>query len=364
MKKSLLATAVLIALVGTSQAATVYDKDGTTLTIGGRIQSLVMNGNFSKYAGDRDSSLINSARFSIGGKTKINEWLSAYAFSEWDMADGNKAKIGDTIKAREQYVGVDFGKFGKLQGGKTFDVTKSILTMTDLWEDIGIQNIIGLNGDRRTGVIRYDLNLNGFFLSLNYQTASDDMKMFGNTVDVENGGGGALGYTIDDVWFGPLTFKAAYSFLKGQNDFVDRFDKAQHALAGVSWGRPNSGFYIAGIYNRYEIKNDLGYIGTIYKEQDYKAFEVTVAYNFDNGIGLYTGYNYWNSDLESAAVDPLLGRTHTKAIYRRVPVAVKYNFNANFKIWTEAEFDANSDVRYNSKLRTGTLFSAGARYTF
>ena len=48
--------------------------------------------------------------------------------------------------------------------------------------------------------------------------------------------------------------------------------------------------------------------------------------------------------------------------YKRIPVSLKYSINSNFKVWTEAEFDAGSDVKEQAKIRT--QFSAGARYTF
>ena len=44
MKKSLLALAVL-ASASAAQAATVYDKDGTSLVIGGRIQAVALVNN-------------------------------------------------------------------------------------------------------------------------------------------------------------------------------------------------------------------------------------------------------------------------------------------------------------------------------
>lgn len=60
MKKSLLALAVVLAATSaTASAATVYDKDGTTLTVGGRVQSVFYNG-FYKKAGYKDASLVNS----------------------------------------------------------------------------------------------------------------------------------------------------------------------------------------------------------------------------------------------------------------------------------------------------------------
>ena len=93
MKKSLLALAVVLAATSaTASAATVYDKDGTTLTVGGRVQSVFYNG-FYKKAGYKDASLVNSSRFSVAGNTKVNNYLSVLAFSEWDMADGNKPLI-------------------------------------------------------------------------------------------------------------------------------------------------------------------------------------------------------------------------------------------------------------------------------
>lgn len=51
MKKSLLALAVVLAATSaTASAATVYDKDGTTLTVGGRVQSVFYNGFYKKLA--------------------------------------------------------------------------------------------------------------------------------------------------------------------------------------------------------------------------------------------------------------------------------------------------------------------------
>ena len=75
------------------------------------------------------------------------------------------------------------------------------------------------------------------------------------------------------------------------------------------------------------------------------------------GIGVFAGYNYWKEDTEHK------DGTKDTFSYKRIPVSLKYGINSNFKVWTEAEFDAGSDVK-KSKLKSGTQFSAGARYTF
>ena len=87
MKKSLLALAVAFAATNAS-AVTVYDKDNTSFAVGGRVQSVVYNGAYDK-AGDHDAGLVNSARLNLSGNTKINDYVSVFAFSEWNMADGN-----------------------------------------------------------------------------------------------------------------------------------------------------------------------------------------------------------------------------------------------------------------------------------
>ena len=62
MKKSLIALSVILASSASiTNAATVYDKDGTTLVIGGRVQSVYFSGNLN-YAGEKDASLVNSSR--------------------------------------------------------------------------------------------------------------------------------------------------------------------------------------------------------------------------------------------------------------------------------------------------------------
>lgn len=369
MKKSLLALAVVLAATSaTASAATVYDKDGTTLTVGGRVQSVFYNG-FYKKAGYKDASLVNSSRFSVAGNTKVNNYLSVLAFSEWDMADGNK-QTGDKLLSREQYVGADFGSLGKLIAGKTLDSTRQVMADTDIFEYVDVQNDTGINGDRRNGLFRYDYNNNGLFASVTYETASDDQKIFGQKFDVQNGYAVALGYTFDNVVFGPLSIKAGFNFIDGQKDKFDgvdfnkRINNAKNFATSIAWGSSSDGLYLAALYYSqkvdYQQSNATGVTANGLKDNfDRKGYEFTAGYGFDNGIGVYTGYQTQQLKFK------YYGYTE-KDNYdlRRVPVQVKYTYNPNFKVWAEAEFDANSDDKYNSAELRGTEFNVGARYTF
>ena len=369
MKKSLLALAVVLAATSaTASAATVYDKDGTTLTVGGRVQSVFYNG-FYKKAGYKDASLVNSSRFSVAGNTKVNDYLSVLAFSEWDMADGNK-QTGDNLKSREQYVGADFGSLGKLIAGKTLDSTRQVMAATDIFEYVDVQNDTGINGDRRNGLFRYDYNNNGLFASVTYETASYNQTIFGQKFDVQNGYAVALGYTFDNVVFGPLSIKAGFNFIDGQKDkfdgvdFTKRINNAKNFATSIAWGSSSDGLYLAALYYSqkvdYQQSNATGVTANGLKDNfDRKGYEFTAGYGFDNGIGVYTGYQTQQLKFK------YYGYTE-KDNYdlRRVPVQVKYTYNPNFKVWAEAEFDANSDDKYDSAELRGTEFNVGARYTF
>ena len=380
MKKSLLALALALAVVAvaatSANAATVYDKDGTSLAVGGRVQAVVYNGKAASDVGDgiaeHDAGLVNSARLNIAGSTKINDSVSVFAFSEWNMADGNKSATGDNINTREQYVGADYGDFGKILGGKTYDAANAVLAATDVFEDFGARLQSSINGDRRTGMFRYVYDNNGIFGSVSYQTAADGSSVAGNKADVEGGFAAAAGYTFDNVVFGPLSFKAGYSYIKGQNDFSktigqfensETFDNFKVISASIAWGSTDNGLYIGALYNTQRVKqraNDFVPSNSSNSDKK-KGYEFVVGYTFDNGIGAFTGYNFVDVKTKEGSINS------DSKIYRRVPVYVNYAINDNFNIWGEAEFDANSTTEKDHKAQygeTGTMLSAGARYTF
>ena len=381
MKKSLLALAV-IAAATSANAATVYDKDGTSLAVGGRVQSVVYNGNGASNVGDgiaeNDAGLVNSARLNIEGTTRVNDYVSAFAFTEWDMADGNKSANGDHISTREQYVGADFGDFGKLLVGKTYDAANEVLAATDVFEDFGARLQGSINGDRRTGMFRYVYDSNGFFGSVSYETASDETTVAGQDANVEGGFAAAAGYTFDNVVFGPLSFKAGYSYVKGQDDSDGLkglitnygkddttwgFDDFKIISASLSWGSTDNGLYLGALYNTQRAKQRLVGAQSSFKNK-VKGYEFVVGYTFENGVGVFTGYNFTDAKNVDPSADP---SRSDSAIYRRVPVYVNYAINDNFNIWGEAEFDANSTTEKDHKAQygeTGTMLSAGARYTF
>lgn len=365
MKKSLLALSV-IAVAASANAATVYEKDGSSLTIDGRVQSVFYNGNHRKAA-EKDSSIQNSARFGIGGKTQLADWVSGIGYTQWDATDGSSH---ENFEARDQYVGADFGEFGLVKAGRFLDSTYSVEAATDIYEDAA-GNVQGKhNGERRGGQLQYTFNNYGFFAQAGVQTAQDNAKLVDSEYffkddkyAIDSGFNGALGYTIDDVVFGPLSFKAGYNYVKGQtdNDVTGKngndFNKFKHANASIAWGNVDSGFYVAALYEHAALRNTANTQKTVNH-----GYELAAGYAFDNGVSVVAGYEtsyYHKKNLTS-------GEKTDKAIVRRIPVFVNYAINSNFNVWTEAGFNAGSNSGADDVVEHAreTLFSVGARYTF
>lgn len=364
MKKTLLAIAITTSIFS-SNAATVYDKDGTTLDLGGRVQSVLYSTKNNK-AGENDASLENTARFSIGGKTQINDYIAGFAFAEWDMENGK-----DSVSAREQYVGADFGDFGLIKAGKTYDAVKHVIEPTDIFEDYGCLAQPECD-DFRNGILKYEFDNHGFYASASIQTAADKQVVYGESgedenidMNVDSGFALAGGYTIEDVIFGPLSFNLGYSYTRMQNDEGKRpvlpaedltyIDNGRNIAASVSWGSLDAGWYLAALYTdkKWNFSNNkLGYT---------KGYEIVGGYTFDSGIGLYTGFeNSYETVNNGDGKQPYL-------IERMIPVYLNYNANENFNIWAEARFFAGSTPEfggYKFHNETGSRFSIGARYTF
>ncbi|MCI7784754.1 MAG: porin, partial [Succinivibrio sp.] len=380
MKKSLLALVIAACASQSVMAATVYDKDGTSLKVGGRVQAvLYKGGSDGKMAGEKDSTLENSARFNIEGKTKVNSNLKPFAKAEWDMADSS-TRAGEKVKSRDMFVGVNFGDFGKLQLGRYKSNQAWVTKTTDVFDDFGC--LAQSNDDsRNSGRIDYEFSRSGFDAKIGYVTAVDSFKIVGNdaktfngvefkSVAIDHAFSLATGYTFDNVAFGPLSLRAGYeqivgqegddlkakSVVKAETGFED-FDKTSAYSLGASWGS-DVGFYTGLSFEnkKYQFNNDIDDVKT-------QALEFVVGYGFDFGLSLVAGYNqvkikditYFYNKTEKDVEDFTL---------KYLPVYANYKLNPNFNIWSEARFNLTSDDDLKtSKLKDentdGTYFSVG-----
>lgn len=384
MKKSLIAIAIAAFAAASANAATVYDKNGTQLDIGGRVQAVWHSARYDSVA-NGDQAIENSARLNIAGRTEIANGISGFGFTEWDAADNNGTDNShDTFETREQYVGVDFGKFGTVTAGRTYDAVKSVIETTDIFEDYGCVGQPG-SDDRRSGTVRYNWSGYGFDLGASYGFAVNNATVGGSVagdgdqMNINNSFSVMAGWTSPDVLFGPISVKAGYAYIRGQNDSDDEssveFDyddvtyvgtvrNMREFAAAITWGSLDSGLYTGVMFDgrRFSVVDTDG------DEHHYsrKGVEAVVNYAWDCGISLAVGYEY--NQLSFDGGDGFEGYDHSSAATRKVPVYLNYAANENFNVWLEAKFDAGSDDEgFGSEVGEITddaLYAVGARYTF
>lgn len=370
MKKSLLALAVAsVAMSSVASAATVYDKDGTSVEMYGRVQSVL----YSTHAAANsysDISTQTSGRLGFNLRTPLNDSIAAYANAEWDVADNDKTKNeetgDDSFDLRRLYVGADFGNYGKLQAGRFEDaIYWNVTSYSDVYEDWGCLGQLS-DSDKRDGMIMYSWSGYGINFMATYGTAKDDQSVegawaSGESLDLDNAYAVGLGYTTPDVLFGPISINVGYGVANVQSDGDavsknDNYDSYDNYAASLVWGSVDVGPYFAAVWNMRDFNRTNG-------ADDYtvQGVEAVVAYGFENGVSIRTGYQWLNTEYYAD--------NNKDADGHIIPVYVNYNVTPNFNVWAEARFDVGSDDEFYTYTGdtydlTENVYSVGARYSF
>ena len=410
MKKSLLALAVAAlaatSFASTASATTVYDKDGTSLSIYGRVQAVYYSDEASGVTrdygvtgeADKEGSINASGRLGFDLRSQINPYVAGFAKAEFEMSNGNNIVDNgedDHFYGRYLWVGFDFGQYGQFKVGKFEEAIKYAISQTDIYDDWGC---LGLNGndDRREGVVQYQWNGYGVDVIASYAFAKNNEHLdgayeVGENVDLDYSASIAVGYTSPDVLFGPIAVRAGYltgefadnsrnnaiGYYQGvqvnnnqvvavEGDDSVYYDSYDQFAVGLSWGSLNLGPYVAAVFQQrtFDLINDLP--GTDpnsgIDETKVTGYEFAVGYNFGNGLLVRAGYNHQKYEIGSDEAEGAC-----------IPVYVNYNFNPQVQVWAEARFDAGTDDDENDGanfeyLTNGmynvqeNVFSVGLRY--
>ncbi len=422
MKKSFLALAVAAlaasSIVSTASAATVYDKDGTSLAVYGRVQSVLYSDKASGVKfdnngvgkADEEASIKTSGRLGVDMRTQIFGDVAAFGKMEWDVANGDvEPGKDDSFGARYLWVGLDFAQAGQVKFGRFEPAMKYAISQTDIFDDWGCTGIAG-NDDKRKAVVQYQWSGMGFDFIGSYVFANNGEHVDGafftganETVDMDYTVSFAAGYTSPDVLFGPIAVRLGYE----KGEFADSsantnvaigewkpgsgtnaptlhngvmagaymYDSYDQFAIGLSWGSLDMGPYVGALYQKrtfdVNVLNAKGYMsngtqGTTDKltngETEVEGYEFVVGYSFPNGITLRTGYLVQEYTLDTESVEA-----------KTVPVYANWQLNPQFNVWAEARFDAGTDDSEDGKNFADVVpntnyqenvFSAGVRYQF
>ena len=402
MKKSLLALAVAaIAASTTASAATIYEKDGTSIDAYGRVMAVYYSQDYGNGNTDsNDGNFNSSSRLGFNFRSEINSWVAAVANVEWEMA----AEEGDTSN-RYTYVGADFGQFGLVKVGKFEDAVKYVIGPTDVFEDAGCNGLLN-NDDRRSGMIMYSWSGYGVDVNASFGTAKDAQQVDGafwtgddgdaEKADIKASYALSVGYTSPAVLFGPISVKAGFgaAYFQTGSDAdgasiaynQNIYDNYTQWAASISWGTLGQGFYTAVAFQMRTFEmlhNNGGYYGVgsnpmtdrvaAYSEYDVMGGEFVVSYGFDNGVTLIAGYNLMGVDYDmekGVTSTATFGIPCSEAKSSVIPVIAQWQVNPSIKVWAEARFDAGTDEEY-AILTNGVyphndenVFALGAKYTF
>ncbi len=388
MKKSLLALAVAVAASGVVNAAVVYDKDGTTMDIHGRVMAYFSSEDFvNTNTESNDGNFNASSRIGLDLSTEINQYITAFAFVEQEWA----AEEAGSTENRYTWVGLDFGQFGSFKVGKFEDAVYYVSEVTDVYEEAGGMGQLG-NDDRRDGMFMYNWSGWGFDFNASYGTAKDDQLVDGafwttkedsggeaseESADIKGAWGVSIGYTTPDVLFGPISIRLGYGgaefqALNAADDYRNNvYDKYNHYAASVSWGNFSEGLYLAAMWNMrsFDFKEavNLTRYGISSDSYDVQGAEFVISYGFQSGVTLIAGFEWMNVDYDITDIsDPYPSEADSFTI----PVGIVWQPNANFALEAEVRFDAGTDDEFKTltndvyEFADETVFLVGAKYMF
>ncbi|MBD1572228.1 porin [Vibrio sp. S17_S38] len=315
MKKAVLASAVLAALVSTSTlAATVYKDETSELKIGGRAEARFNvsdnNEEYDSTTGDQTGSKFDDksrARLSISGKTKISEGLTGFGKYE------NEVSSGSDIKTRYVFAGIGT-QIGDFSYGKQDTALVMITDFTDTMATFGADadDALSLNAgaDKQENNFAYKGEFGGLTVGANYLASEE--------VDSDQYSLGAK-YSFD---FG-LDLGAGYAGGKSADNDVSQVDLgAQYSIADFTFGA------------LYQMTTDDGANG------DNDGYEVSAQYKFEQWtfVGVY---NYaTGNDGDDDAVD-------------NFALEGVYKFNSNLRTYVGYKFEQidNQDDRLQAGIR-------------
>ncbi|QXO17849.1 porin [Vibrio ostreae] len=302
MKKTLIALAVsTVAIASGAQAAELYNQDGTSLDIGGRVE-----GRLSMQDSKADDA--SRVRVHIAGKTAINDSLYGLGFYEMEIKTNDQGNIdsgSDDFTTRLAYAGLG-GNFGLVSYGKTEGSLGVITDFTDIFSGIAGNTAADklTVSDRSDNMLAYKGQFDDLALRASYRFADRDTENDGSYGDNDQDG-----YSLSAIYaFGDSGFTAGAGYAEQ--------DRADEYMLAASYTVAD--FYFAGVYTDGDKQNDQR------QELDYTGYELAAAYTLGQTV-FTAAYNNAETENETS-VDNLAFET-------------AYFFKPNFRAWVSYNFN-------------------------
>ncbi|WP_305371819.1 porin [Photobacterium leiognathi] len=274
MKKAVLASAILASLVaGTANAATVYEDDSKSLSIGGRAEARFNISDANKGDDGTGNAFKDKsrARINLKGKAKITDDVTAFGKYEAEISDSSDT----TVKSRYVYAGFDT-QAGAFSYGKQDSAQVMLTDYTDILATFGGDGVdlVDGNKDKRENNFLYAGEFNNFTVAANYIAENNDAEKDSDS------------YGIAAQYAFPFGLSLGAGYVNGQ-DGTD-VDANQYNLA-ASYEFNN--FYAAATYASGEKGNT-----------DLTGYELATAFKMDKFIA-QAAYNFKQSEEAGVKTD-------------------------------------------------------------
>ncbi|WP_318519939.1 porin [Photobacterium leiognathi] len=274
MKKAVLASAILASLVaGTANAATVYEDDSKSLSIGGRAEARFNISDANKGDDGTGNAFKDKsrARINLKGKAKITDDVTAFGKYEAEISDSSDT----TVKSRYVYAGFDT-QAGAFSYGKQDSAQVMLTDYTDILATFGGDGVdlVDGNKDKRENNFLYAGEFNNFTVAANYIAENNDAEKDSDS------------YGIAAQYAFPFGLSLGAGYVNGQ-DGTD-VDANQYNLAA---GYEFNNFYAGATYASGEKGNT-----------DLTGYELATAFKMDKFIA-QAAYNFKQSEEAGVKTD-------------------------------------------------------------
>ncbi len=333
MKKTLLALAVAGATVATgANANELYNKDGNSLTMGGRAEARL-----SLKDGKADDQ--SRVRLNFLGKMMVTDSLYGVGFYEGEFTTADNSNAGSELDNRYTYAGIG-GNFGEVTYGKNDGALGVITDFTDIMAYHGNNAADKIDvADRTDNMLSYKGQFSDLGIKASYRFADRAV----DTTNDKYTDNGEDGYSLSAIYaFGDSGFKLGGGYAD-QGDANEFMVAASYAI---------SDFYFAGTYTDAELNGNvnIGAANNVTVENaDYTGFEFAAAYNLGQAR-FTTTYN--NAEIEDfTAVD-------------YIAVDATYFFKPNFRTYISYNFNMLDKDDVELVALTEDEIRLGLRYDF
>ncbi|EEU9561230.1 porin [Escherichia coli] len=372
MKKTFLAVVVPTLMLGTANAAEVYNKDGNKLDLYGKVD---VRHYFADAKSGEDG---DDSRVVLGfkGDTQITDDLTGFGRFEYEVKTNKPEHDSPKSKAKLAYAGFKFSEFGSIDYGRNYGVVYDTNAWTDvlpLWGADTMAQSDTFMTQRNRNLLTYRNNnafgyVDGLNFALQYQGKNGDHnKSSAQDYDYEyakdNGDGYGFSAAYDLGWGVSLGGGYSNSSRTPNQQAITKGKRAEAWNVGAKFDANN--VYLAAMYG--ETLNTTHY-GT---DEDYgianktQNVELVAQYLFDFGLKPSIAYN------QSKGKD--LGFTNNKGkidnnqdLVKYISVGSYYYFNKNMSAVVDYKINLLKDNDFTDRygINTDNVVGLGLVYQF